>query len=71
MGAQSNESPQATRLDEASRRAHEAEAKGDDAAAIAAWRDYRLIRDSARPADELLAEGIALSKQAETLIGPR
>lgn len=50
------------RLREAARDAHAAEACGDDAAANEAWRRYRLISDSARDPDELLAEGIALSQ---------
>lgn len=57
-------------MEEASRAARLAESNGDDAAAISAWREYRLIRDAGRPADELLAEGIALSKKAEQLIEP-
>jgi hypothetical protein len=52
------------RLDETSRAARAAEARSDDAAAGEAWRRYRLIRDAARDPDELLAEGIALSKCA-------
>lgn len=52
------------RLDEASRAARGAEARGDDAAAGEAWRRYRLIRDAVRDPDELLAEGVALSRQA-------
>lgn len=35
---------------------------GTDAAANEAWRRYRLISDTARDPDELLAEGIALSQ---------
>jgi negative regulator of sigma E activity len=52
------------RLDEASRAARAAEARGEDAEAGEAWRRYRLIRDAARDPDELLAEGIALSRSA-------
>jgi negative regulator of sigma E activity len=52
------------RLDEASRVARAAEASGEDAAAGEAWRRYRLIRDAARDPDDLLAEGIALSRSA-------
>jgi negative regulator of sigma E activity len=52
------------RLDEASRTARAAEASGDDVAAGEAWRRYRLIRDAARDPDELLEEGIALSRSA-------
>ena len=71
MGAQTGNNLRVVRLEEASRRAREAEANADDAAAIAAWRDYRLIRDASRPAEDLLAEGIALSRTAERLIEPR
>ena len=50
------------RLRQAAHDAHAAEACGNDAAANAAWRRYRLISDVARDPDELLAEGIALSQ---------
>jgi len=50
------------RLRQAANDAHAAEERGDDAAANAAWRRYRLIGDAARDPDELLAEGIALSQ---------
>ncbi len=68
MGAQTGNTPYAVRLEEASRVAHEAEANGDDAAAVAAWREYRLIRDAGRSAEDLLTEGIALSRAAERLV---
>jgi hypothetical protein len=42
--------------------ASDAEAVGNDAAANEAWRRYRLISDTLRDLDELLAEGIALSQ---------
>lgn len=58
------------RLDEASRAARAAEACGEDAAAGEAWRRYRLVRDAARDPDELLAEGIALSRCAIELAAP-
>jgi|HubBroStandDraft_4_1064222.scaffolds.fasta_scaffold06083_3 hypothetical protein len=58
------------RLDEASRAARAAEASGEDAVACEAWRRYRLIRDAARDPDELLAEGIALSRSAMELAAP-
>lgn len=32
---------------------------------------FRLIRDAGRPPEDLLAEGIALSKTAERLIEPQ
>jgi negative regulator of sigma E activity len=57
-------------LDEASRAARGAEASGEDVAAGEAWRRYRLIRDAARDPDELLAEGIALSRSAMELAAP-
>ena len=60
----------ARRLDEASQAARAAEASGDDAAAGVAWSRYRLIRDAARDPDELLAEGIALSRSAIELATP-
>ncbi len=71
MGAQNGKALRAVRLEEASTRARQAEAEGDDATAIAAWRDYRLIRDAGRSPEDLLAEGIALSKMADRLIEPR
>ena len=55
------------RLNEAASAARAAEARHDDAAAGEAWSRYRLIRDAARDPDELLAEGIALSRQAMKL----
>ena len=56
--------PSSGRLDEASSAARVAEASGDDTVAAEAWRRYRLIRDTTRDPDELLAEGIALSVSA-------
>lgn len=53
---------QEQRLRQAAHDAHAAEARGDDAAANEAWRRYRLIADAARDPDDLLAEGIALSR---------
>lgn len=61
----------ANRLKEAGARAREAEARGDDARAGEEWRRYRLIKDGSRDADELLAEGIALSLQATELASAR
>jgi hypothetical protein len=58
------------RLAEASRAARAAEESGEDATAGEAWRRYRLIRDAARDPDELLAEGIALSRSAIELAPP-
>jgi hypothetical protein len=45
-----------------------AEAGGEDAAAVEAWRGYRLVRDAARDPNELLAEGIALSERALEMV---
>jgi hypothetical protein len=56
--------PSSRRLDEASQTARVAEASGEDATAGEAWRRYRLIRDAARDPDDLLAEGIDLSRCA-------
>jgi negative regulator of sigma E activity len=58
------------RLDEAARVARSAETRGEDEAAGEAWRRYRLIRDAARDPDELLAEGVALSRSAIELARP-
>lgn len=59
-----------TRLDQAAKEAHAAEASGDNRDAGDAWRRYRLIRDAARDPDVLLAEGIALSQSAIELAPP-
>jgi hypothetical protein len=61
---------QARRLADAASAAKAAEARGDDASAIREWRRYRLIEDAGRDPDDLLAEGIALSVAARTLIKP-
>jgi hypothetical protein len=61
----------ADRLTEAGARARDAEARGDDAQAGEEWRRYRLIKDASRDPDELLAEGIALSRQAAELASTR
>jgi hypothetical protein len=52
---------QAFRLKQAASAAKSAEDRGDGALAIREWRRFRLIEDSGRDADDLLAEGIALS----------
>lgn len=44
--------------------ARAAEARGDGWAAGEAWRRYELVRDGGREPDELIAEGIALSRIA-------
>lgn len=59
---------QEERLAGAAAAAHDAENRGDEAAAHAAWRRYRLIEDAARDPDDLLAEGIALSRAAQRLV---
>lgn len=51
-------------LDRLASAAHEAEARGEGWAAGEIWRRYELVRDGGRDPDELLAEGIALSKAA-------
>jgi len=58
------------RLKEVSTNAKRAEEHGDDGLAAAEWRRYRLIKDSTRDPEELLAEGIALSVQALELASP-
>lgn len=55
---------QQRRLEEAASTAHAAQDHGDDAAANAAWRRYVLIADAMRDPQELLDEGVALSKIA-------
>jgi negative regulator of sigma E activity len=57
------------RLEEAAIAAHEAEACGDFAAANEAWRRYRLIGDTLRDPDDLLAEGVAISETARAIAG--
>jgi hypothetical protein len=52
------------RLQVAGNNAKRAESQGDDRLAAAEWRRYRLIKDTTRDPDELLAEGIALSAVA-------
>jgi hypothetical protein len=55
------------RLREAGAGAKRAEEQGDDGLAAAEWRRYRLIEDATRDPDELLSEGVALSKLALAL----
>jgi negative regulator of sigma E activity len=52
---------QETRLDQAASAAKAAEGCGDDALAVREWRRFRLIGDACRDAEDLLAEGVALS----------
>ncbi len=61
---------QPARLAAASAAAKAAEARGDDPVAAREWRRYRLIEDAARDPEDLLAEGIALSVAAASLIEP-
>lgn len=60
MTAPPTPTTQQTRLDAAAEEARAAELRGDVTASDA-WRRYRLIADSLRDPDELLAEGIELS----------
>lgn len=55
---------QQSRLDEAAAQAHRAQDQGDHARANEAWRRYMLIEDAMRDSQELLDEGVALSKVA-------
>ena len=59
------------RLTEIAARATAAETRGDGWAANAAWREYELVRDAGRDPDELLAEGLALSRMAVELAATR
>jgi hypothetical protein len=60
-------SDRAARLEQAAAAAKAAEDRSDGALAVREWRRYRLIEDAGRDADELLAEGIALSVAAGAL----
>lgn len=51
-------------LDRLAGEAREAEARRDGWAANELWRRYELVREAGRDPDELLAEGIALSRVA-------
>ncbi len=55
---------QQRRLQQAAAQAHEAQDRGDVAGANEAWRRYILIEDALRDSQELLDEGVALSKVA-------
>ena len=57
-------SDQQRRLDAAAAQAHSAQDQGDFAAANDAWRRYVLIEDALRDPQDLLDEGVALSKVA-------
>lgn len=58
------EEQRAQELARLAREAQQAEARGDGWQAGEVWRRYELVRDAGRDADELLAEGIALSNLA-------
>lgn len=58
------EDQRAQRLVALAEQAREAESCGDGWAAGEAWRDYELVRDGGRDPDELIAEGLALSRMA-------
>lgn len=51
-------------LDRLASEAHQAEADGNGWLAGEIWRRYELVRDAGRDPDELLVDGIALSKAA-------
>jgi hypothetical protein len=55
------------RLAKTGARARDAEACGDDRVAAEEWRRYRLIKDAGRDPDDLLEEGIELSRRAAEL----
>lgn len=55
---------QQRRLQQAAAQAHGARDRGDHVAANEAWRRYVLIEDALRDPQELLDEGVALSKVA-------
>lgn len=59
------------RLRAAAAAALQAERREDWNAVDEAWARYRLIRDAGRSPDELLAEGIALSRFAVSLASQR
>ena len=55
---------QQRRMQQAAAQAHSAQERGDRAAANEAWRRYVLIEDALRDPQDLLDEGVALSKVA-------
>lgn len=65
-----SQADQIDRLSKAASAARAAEARGDDPVAAREWRRYRLIADASRDPEDLLAEGIALSVAALTLVEP-
>jgi hypothetical protein len=54
----------ARELERLARQAHEAQANGKGWEAGDIWRRYELVRDGGRDPDDLLAEGVALSRVA-------
>jgi hypothetical protein len=56
-------------LDRLAGQARDAEARREGWIANELWRRYELVRDGGRDPDELLAEGIALSRVAIDLAG--
>lgn len=56
-------------MDRLAGEAREAESRRDGWVANELWRRYELVRDGGRDPDELLAEGIALSRVAIDLAG--
>jgi negative regulator of sigma E activity len=61
------EADRVVRLNRAAAAAKAAEGRGNDALAAQEWRRFRLIEDAGREAEDLLAEGIALSVAALAL----
>jgi len=55
---------QRRRLEEAASTAHAAQRRGDHGAENDAWRRYVLIEDAMRDPQDLIDEGVALSKVA-------
>lgn len=70
-GGSSNASTAAARLRAAAVDAREAEDRGDGWSANEAWRRYRLISDTQRDPNELIAEGLELSRLAISLADGR
>lgn len=62
------EAERSERLAQLAEEARAAETCGDAWAAGEAWRRYELVRDGGRDPDELLEEGIALSRMALDLV---
>lgn len=63
------EGERSKRLDQIAAEARAAEARRDGWSAGEAWKRYELVRDGGRDPDELLAEGVALSRMAIDLAG--